>query len=114
MEHPADGFGKVLAKLDRRHIYCHRHCGKPFVLPFPGLRAGSSKHPFPDWHDQAAVLSNSYEPIRRHEAQLRVLPAEERDGDVFDEARPAETERVEDNLQLSLWVVKKEHEGGAG
>ena len=47
-------------------------------MPFPGLRAGSPQHPFTDWHDQAAVLRNSYEFIGRHKAQFRVLPAEER------------------------------------
>jgi hypothetical protein len=30
-------------------------------LPFPSLRAGRPEYPFTDWHDQAAVLSNSYE-----------------------------------------------------
>src|ERR1019366_2141846 len=65
-----------LTKLDRRYIDCYRHCGKPLVLPFPGLRAGRPEHPFADWHDQAAVLGNSYEPIGWHKAQFRVLPAQ--------------------------------------
>src|SRR5208282_1028083 len=33
---------------------------------------------FTDGHDKAAVLGNSYEFIGRHEAQFRMLPAEER------------------------------------
>src|SRR5580692_1396200 len=50
----------------------------PFVLPFPGLRAGCPEDPFTDWHDQAAVLGNSYKPVGWHKAQFRMLPAEKR------------------------------------
>src|ERR1035441_9355815 len=79
VEHLSDEFAEVLlTKLNRRYIYCYRHCGEPFVLPFSRLGGGGPEHPFTDGHDQPAVLRNPYELIGWHETQLRVLPAEER------------------------------------
>ena len=78
MEHPLNKFAEIsLTELDRRHVYCYRHRGNPFVLPFPDLSTGSPEHPFADGYDQAAAFRNRYELIRGHEAQSRVLPADE-------------------------------------
>jgi hypothetical protein len=66
-----------LAKLDGRDIDRYSDVGKTFLLPFPGLRTGRPEHPFADWHDQTAVLCNSYELIGWHKTQVRVSPAEE-------------------------------------
>src|ERR1700687_1707456 len=111
MEHSSDEFAEAfLTKLDCRYIYRHRHRRKTFILPFPGLRTGGPEHPFANWHDQAAVLGNSYELIGRHETQVRILPTKSDAGaqdrghyfDTLEERRTFRRRTTENASSLSI------------
>ena len=78
-KHSSDqGTETFLAKLDRGYVDCNRHRRKAFLLSLSGLATSGSEHPLTDRQNQSAVLSHSYELVRRHKSQLRMLPADQR------------------------------------
>ena len=67
----ADGIGMLqtkfaktlLPELHRRDIHRHRFKWIAVVLPFPSLVTGIAQYPFPDGHDQAAILGHGDEAV---------------------------------------------------
>ena len=68
----------LLPELPRRHVHADGHRRQARVLPGLVLPAGFVQHPIADRHDQAGFLGDRNEFDRRHHAQRRVVPADQR------------------------------------
>nr|AAP22952.1 hypothetical protein 1 [Rhizobium arachis] len=67
-------------ELQGRQVHCHRPFGMSGIVPRTQLRTGAVQHPVADRKDQAAAFGNGDEHVRRQQAQLRMLPAQQRLG----------------------------------
>ncbi|MNV56769.1 hypothetical protein D3C71_1490710 [compost metagenome] len=68
----------IRQQLDNRNIDRDMARAKALPVQFSNEAAGASQHPFSDRHNEAAVLGNPDERERRHEAELRAVPADQR------------------------------------
>ena len=68
----------AVAKLHAGHVHRHLPGGAVGVAPAAHLRARLAQHPIADLDDQAALLREGDELVRRHEAALRMRPAQQR------------------------------------
>ena len=73
-----DGSQTALLELPGREVDGHPYASVEGVLPGGPLRAGLAQHPFADGLHQSGLFGERDEQVGRHQAALRVVPAQQR------------------------------------